>query len=376
MEMLLPNDLLTLLEALVGAGHAAYVVGGAVRDTVLGRLPKDYDVATSAHPDVAASIVRRLGWRVDEVGRAFGVLRVRGPGEGWEYEVATFRSDVGHGRRPSSVVFSTIDEDVARRDFTINALFYDHRHGRIVDKVGGVDDIRRRIVRTVGRPIDRISEDRLRIMRAVRFASVLGFELDDELREAILLDPSLHDVSPERTRDELQRSVEHAVDPCRTLRILDGLRLWDAVLPGLPVLLQEPAGDACGLTLCSALAMLLNAAPSPRAVGQRLMELRYTLRESQRVEILLNLGRMHDAAAPSLRRSCRIAGIGADDVSRHAALMGWSGVAGFARYLDERPIPAQPLVDAGYSGPDLGRELARQEVELYAALRARVEAGG
>jgi poly(A) polymerase len=191
-----------LARRLRDAGHVALFAGGCVRDGLLGVEPKDFDIATSATPNQ----VLRLFPGANEVGAHFGVVIVRHHHHATE--IATFRTDGSYhdGRRPESVTFSTPAEDAARRDFTINALFEDPFSGEIIDHVGGLADLHGGLLRTVGDPTQRFNEDALRLLRAVRFATRLGFEIHPETRAAIdSLAPTLSRISIERIRDEFSR---------------------------------------------------------------------------------------------------------------------------------------------------------------------------
>lgn len=186
------------------AGHTACFAGGCVRDKLLGLEPKDYDIATSAIP----SEVLRLFPGSNEVGAHFGVVIAKH--EGHHIEIATFRTDgsYGDGRRPDSVTFSTPDEDAHRRDFTINGLFEDPETGGIIDHVGGLRDIEASIIRAIGTPSHRFQEDALRLLRAVRFSTTLGFPIEPETFAAISDNAHLLDkISPERIRDEFSKII-------------------------------------------------------------------------------------------------------------------------------------------------------------------------
>ncbi|HTD48533.1 MAG TPA: CCA tRNA nucleotidyltransferase [bacterium] len=216
-----------IVKRLREAGFETYLAGGCVRDRLLGREPADYDIATAAAPGE----VQALFPRTVEVGAAFGVIRVLA--DDGEYEVATFRTEGPYldGRHPTSVRFATAKEDVARRDFTINGLLYDPETGQIIDDVGGRDDLAARRIRTIGDPETRFAEDRLRMLRAVRLAAELGFEIDpDTAAAARRLARRLVEVSPERIRDEIVRMVT-GPDPGRALGLLQTAALLDAVLP-------------------------------------------------------------------------------------------------------------------------------------------------
>lgn len=187
------------------AGFVAYWAGGCVRDQLLGLEPKDYDVATDATPHQ----VRRVFGprRTLAVGAAFGVITVVGPPGAGHIEVATFRSDRGYsdGRHPDAVVYSSPKEDAARRDFTINGLFYDPLEDRVIDYVGGREDLRRRVLRAIGDPWARFAEDRLRMLRAVRFAARFDLRIHPATLKVIkLLARLINTVSAERIAVEMQ----------------------------------------------------------------------------------------------------------------------------------------------------------------------------
>jgi poly(A) polymerase len=189
-----------IVRRLRAAGHEAYFAGGCVRDQLLGRDPSDFDIATSAPPDT----VRALFPRTVPVGAQFGVILVVEGGE--PFAVATFRSDDAYvdGRRPSAVHFGSAREDAFRRDFTINALFLDPLTDRVVDFVGGEVDLRAGIIRAIGDAGSRIGEDRLRMLRAVRFAARLGFAIEPATRAAVeAAAPTITDIAAERIGDEV-----------------------------------------------------------------------------------------------------------------------------------------------------------------------------
>jgi len=155
----IPKDLQDIHSRMKYAGRELYLVGGAVRDALMGKSPKDYDVATNASPEEVIKILQKDSkLKLDLTGKSFGVVRVKTPADG-EYEIATFREDIGKGKG-TSVKFSTIENDVRRRDLTINALFYDMDSGEVVDYVGGIKDIEDGVIRAVGEPGQRFDEDR------------------------------------------------------------------------------------------------------------------------------------------------------------------------------------------------------------------------
>jgi poly(A) polymerase len=224
-----PRELANLIcETLRQRGYQALLCGGCVRDLILGRDPADYDVTTDATPEeVMAMFPESVA-----VGAQFGVVLL--PRGGLKVEVATFRSDMGYsdGRHPDAVVYSkTPEDDVRRRDFTINGLLMRPETGEILDFVGGQADLKAGVIRAIGEPGGRFAEDKLRLMRAVRFAARFGFEIDAETFQAIRKQArGIHQVSPERLRDELTKTLVEG-QARRAFEMLDETWLLELVLP-------------------------------------------------------------------------------------------------------------------------------------------------
>jgi len=235
------------------SGYEALWAGGCVRDELLGLAPADYDVATSARPE---EVVRTFHKTV-EVGAAFGVVEVIGPrradGSYPKVQVATFRSDGAYvdGRRPESVAFSSAEDDARRRDFTINGMFLDPLDGRVIDYVGGQADLHAKVLRAIGNPVDRFREDKLRLVRAVRFAARFEFPIEPATAAAIReMSGEITVVSAERIAEELRKILVHP-NRAWAMRQLDELGLLRPILPevenemkGLPQgLPSAPTGD-------------------------------------------------------------------------------------------------------------------------------------
>lgn len=217
------NAALDIVKTLQDAGHTAYWAGGCVRDFLMGRHPKDYDIATSATPDE----IENLFEKTIPIGKCFGVITTEWNGH--HFEIATFRNDGGYsdGRRPNAITFSHPAEDALRRDFTINGLFFDPVHEEIHDFVGGQTDIQNKLIRFIGDPHERILEDHLRILRAVRFKNTLGFGYHPDTYAALRKHAALAaKVSGERIRDELNKMlmgdrVSVAFEDLQDTRILE-----------------------------------------------------------------------------------------------------------------------------------------------------------
>jgi len=214
------------------AGHTAYFAGGCVRDELLGLDPHDYDIATSAKP----AEVQALFPHTQAVGAHFGVILVMEHGRA--FEVATFRSDHEYldGRRPEMVTFSTPEDDAARRDFTINGMFHDPVAEKFIDFVGGREDLASQTLRAIGDPVARFREDKLRLLRAVRFAARFGYEIDPATWDAIKAHAAdIHAVSAERVREELVKILAHP-NRVRGFDLLDQSGLLKEILPEIETL--------------------------------------------------------------------------------------------------------------------------------------------
>ncbi len=314
-----------IVRKLRARGFEALWAGGCVRDQLLGRVPKDFDVATTATPvEIRELFTMR---RTIAIGAAFGVITVLGPKEAGKIEVATFRQDAEYsdGRHPDSVKFSTPEADAARRDFTINGLFFDPLEDRVIDFVGGQDDLVRGIVRAIGDPRARLAEDKLRLLRAVRFAATLGFVLEPATRDAVeSMAAEITVVSVERIAAEMRLMLVHA-SRAQAILLLREVGLLDVILPELktaspPKTLTgtgRPAEEAWLVTLevmqmlaepgfSTALAALLHTfieAPHVEEISRRWkLSNRETSRTRWLIENLTALTHARHAAWPRLQR--------------------------------------------------------------------------
>ncbi|MGH9657839.1 MAG: CCA tRNA nucleotidyltransferase [Bryobacteraceae bacterium] len=408
-------------------GHAAYLVGGCVRDLLLGRAPKDYDVATAARPEV----VIELFPRAELVGAHFGVVHVRE--EGAQVEVATFRSDRSYsdGRRPDSVDFESGPRaDALRRDFTINALLLDPETGGVLDFTGGREDLANGVIRAIGSAQARFREDHLRLLRAVRFAARFGFRIDESTAAAIRECRALaRDVAAERVRDEILRILTEG-GARRGFELLDELGLLEETLPEVAAMKGveqppefHPEGDvwihtllmlegleAPGATL--ALGVLLHDVGKPPTfrvaerirfdghveVGARmavaiLTRLRCSADQIRQVESLVaNHLRFKDAPhmrESTLRRFLRLDRFEEhlelhrlDCLSSHRRLEAYEMVKAKWASLEVEQLRPQPLLTGddlialGYApGPEFGRVLAAlEDAQLESSVETREDA--
>ena len=250
-----PPTALAIVRRLQSAGHEAVFVGGCVRDALMGRRPHDWDIATSATPETVEAL---FAPHTVPVGKQFGIIIVVAP-DGTNYEVATFRgeADYADGRHPDRVTFVPMKEDVLRRDFTVNALLYDPLRERVLDFVGGLDDLRARRLRAVGEPARRFEEDKLRVLRAVRFAANLCFDIETATWEGVRQTAPYVKavVSPERIAAETDKMLTggHA---CEAMRLMESSGLLAALFPELAACIGvdqppqfHPEGDVWQHTL-------------------------------------------------------------------------------------------------------------------------------
>ena len=222
-----------VVATLRAVGHQALWAGGCVRDQLLGKTPKDYDVATDAEPERIRDVFGRK--RTLPIGAAFGVITVLGPKDAGQIEVATFRRDLGYsdGRRPDAVAFTSAEEDAKRRDFTINGIFFDPVGNQYHDYVGGQEDLQRRLIRAIGDPHERFAEDKLRMLRAVRFAATFDFSLDPGTLAAVQKHaPDIQAVSAERIAAEMRRMLVHE-NRAAAMALLRESELLKEILPEL-----------------------------------------------------------------------------------------------------------------------------------------------
>ena len=285
---------LQVVRQLQEGGHTALWAGGCVRDLLRGKAPHDFDVATDATPDRVRAIFGDR--RTLAVGESFGVVIVLGPriaGETVKVEVATFRAEGAYpdGRRPdpSQIRFTTPEEDALRRDFTINGMFYDPVREQVLDYVGGESDLKAGVIRAIGEPHDRMREDKLRMLRAVRFTATLDFELDEATAQAIRdMARQLSAVSAERIAQELRRMLASR-HRRRAVRLLQQTELLLVIFPELAEQIAptepiewlqtldtlEHLGEA---SFEQALAALLQTVPCPARAGRRDNETTGTVR--------------------------------------------------------------------------------------------------
>lgn len=363
LHMVLPDSVLTMNDIFKDHGHKLYIVGGAVRDTLLGIEPKDFDLVTDAKPEKIKSMLYM--YRTIEVGEQFGIVNVITP-DG-HYELATFRKDIGKGRRPNSVEFTTIDQDVKRRDLTINALFYDIDKAEVVDLVGGINDIEGNVVRTVGSAVERFDEDKLRVLRAIRFAARVGSKLDADIENAIKRDKTPVSgngisLSQERIRDEFLKGIKQAESVGSFTQMITNYNLWDWVFGRLTVTTEPLIENRNPIIL---IATLLKNNDSRLVERTLINDLKYTTEEGKKISFLIQFLSLNPLNAFKLREKFELLGLDENTLSDFARFndMKMKLVDSFIKYRIS--TSGDELVKQGFVGREIGVEKERIEKEKF-----------
>jgi tRNA nucleotidyltransferase/poly(A) polymerase len=365
----IPEDIQQIQDVFKKNGYKLYVVGGAVRDALLGKTPKDYDLATDALPDKVEEIMAKAGFRTLPTGKAFGVINVFT--DLGEYEIATFREDIGSGRRPDAVSFTNIERDVKRRDLTINALFFDIDTKEIVDLVGGVEDLKKGIVRTVGAAQDRFGEDRLRILRAIRFAGRFGSGLDPDVDAALQQDASLEGISGERIRDEFIKGLISAKSTDAYLLMLEKYKLFDWIFPNLDVDTRvfRRNSDYKADDYIVLLARLLKN-NNVDVLRKKLNELKYSADEVKTIVFLISMLKLDVDTAYLLKKMQQTADVSDDKIRNFGANEGISSqlLDAFEQFrLSVSGPEAMEKFDLK-PGPELGKAIQKMETANFEKL--------
>jgi tRNA nucleotidyltransferase/poly(A) polymerase len=351
-----PEEILLLRRKFLDAGHQLFLVGGCVRDSILGRVPKDWDLATDATPEQMMQFLSDL--HIIPVGESFGVIRVL-VGE-HEFEIAAFREDVGEGRRPDSVRFADIKTDVLRRDFTINALFFDLETAQIVDLVGGFEDLQTGTLRTVGNPTDRFREDPLRKLRAVRFATRFRMKIDEETELSIQSDPSLKGVSPERIRDEFLKALRSTEEKETVIEMIVRLRLKTEIFKEMRLCHTESLSDTDPIVFIAAVLQSNRL----EDIEKFLRRLTFTTIEIRDIKFLIQMFRNEFLLHPfRMKRAQRTE----DHLILQFALITHMNPATVTKFLDfELTVTGEHLMAEGFKpGPEMGQEIERREDQIF-----------
>jgi tRNA nucleotidyltransferase/poly(A) polymerase len=372
-EMPLPYDIINISNQYIKNGKNIFVVGGAVRDFLQGKTPKDYDLVTNALPSESKKILNEFNVS-DEQGKNFGVIRVYTKDEPNGYEIASYRKDISMGRdtkgNDQKVEMGnhiTIEDDCMRRDLTINALFYNIEKKEIVDIVGGVNDIKNNVIKAVGNPIERFKEDRLRICRIFRFTARSNGKIDKQTSDAIKSDNRLigvgpkEDVSAERIWDEVKKSFAQCKNFSIYLTLLNEYNMWPQILPGVNI--NEDIKDSKFLEVYLS-NILINNNPD-KLLNKLVQEFKIEVDMARKVVFLILLINLNINNVIELYKKKQVA-IVSDDV-----ILDWYKINGITdkvhmAFMKYKPsVDSKELMDKGLQGAQLGAEIKRLEIEKF-----------
>ena len=351
LRLSVPSDIKKLYKLFKNNGKQLFVVGGAVRDAILGKSPKDFDLATDAKPDDVLDIAKQGGFKTVEVGKSFGVVIVNG------HEIATFRKDIGKGRRPDSVDYTDIEGDVKRRDLTINALFYDIGRAEIVDLVGGIKDLKKKRIRTVGNPEQRFDEDPLRKLRAVRFAGSVGGRMDKETWQALANNPDISGVSAERIRDEFIKGIKKAKSVQNYLKMVLKLGMFNQIYPGLRINKSFTKTNDYIVQIANILRKQHSS-----SVYMGLSKLKYTKQEVRDVNHLLQLSEFQPENIYQIKVQEKLTKLDNRQIKEWAAIVGGDVMKVWKFKLT---VTAKDAVSQGYKGKEIGDFIKDTETTRY-----------
>ena len=356
LKMSIPSDIKKLYKLFIKNGKQLYVVGGAVRDAILGKSPKDFDLTTDATSDEVIAIAKQGKFKhTDEVGKTMGVVIVNG------HEIATFRKDIGKGRRPDAVEFTPdIKVDVQRRDLTINALYYDIGKGNIVDVVGGIKDLQKRQTRTVGDPDQRFDEDPLRKLRAVRFAGLLGGKMHKDTWNALKNNPDISSISPERIRDEFIKGIKKAKSVPVYLKMLQKLRMFKQIFPGFKVNISKDNTNDYILQIAYMLRQ-----NDKNVVKSKLNGLKYKNQEVLDIWVLHSMARPSDVIndIPSFKKFQSNSNLTTRQTRQWAVMISNKYVIQLWNW--KLTVSSKDAIDKGLKGKDIGDYMKDTEKKLF-----------
>ena len=352
LKLNIPSDIKKLHKLFKKNGKQLFVVGGAVRDAILGKSPKDFDLTTDAKPDEVLDIAKQGGFKSVEVGKQLGVVIIVG------HEIATFRKDIGKGRRPDAVDFTDIKGDVKRRDLTINALFYDIGKKQIVDLVGGIADLKKKKIRTVGKAEDRFDEDPLRKLRAVRFAGSVGGRMTKDTWAALKQNADISGVSAERIRDEFIKGVTKAKNVPNYFKMLKSLGMFRQIFPGLSIQSPLKTND-----YKLQIAHILKSNGGDK-VRNKLKSMKYTNDEVNDIWLLLYMSRPAEVIKdlPTFKKLQNNSKLTLSQVKE------WAKIT--SNYVNQLwnwklSVTAKDAMDKGMKGKDIGDYIKNKEEQLF-----------
>ena len=363
-EIPVPHNVLIFNNIFTSNGYELYLVGGAVRDFLTDKPIKDYDLVTNALPDEIEHILHEANVRTIPTGKHYGIINAF-IGKN-EYEIATFREDsaTGDGRRPDSVTFTNMEVDANRRDLTMNALYYNIDTQEIIDYVGGIDDLINGVVRTVGEPSQRFEEDKLRMLRAIRFAHRIGSDLDPKIDRFLRSGYDLTDISHERIRDEFIKSITSAKSVKSLMASYKEYDMFKWVFPGMSINDDFVIYDDVIIVLTTLL--IKN---SEEIISKKLNTLTYSINEIRNILFLKRLMTLSPETAPILKKASKVVSLDYYQITEFAFIAGIPKKLVNAFMEFDLTVTGQDVINQyDLKGPELGKKIIELEIENFKKL--------
>ena len=353
-----PKEIKELSDIFKKNGKKLYIVGGWVRDHLMGRNPEDIDLTTDSLPEETLEFLGDK-YSVDLVGKAFGVIILKVGGE--DVEIASFRSDIGEGRKPEVKLGVTIEEDVNRRDLTISSLFYDIDKEEVVDLVGGYNDIQNKIIRMVGNPSDRINEDQLRVLRVARFASRYNFDIDQKTADAVSNNTDLSKISNERIVEEFIKAYKKNPSFKDFLDIITKFGIWDEIFGQLKI--NSDVIETDSLPLYIANLLKLNDSED---LEDLVKVYKWDSDTKDIVKFLVSLKDFNPELINKYFKEKKRIRIDNDTIIKWVELSGIDNGDVINRFVEYTPTTkSQDLMKLGFKGEELGSEIKRLEIKKF-----------
>ena len=368
--MNIPQDILEIKNKFTTAGKELFLVGGCVRDFVMGVEPKDFDIVTNAFVDEMAEILS--GYEINKDGALFGSLKVRKPGSSEYYEITTYREDLSVGRHPNIKIGVSLEEDSKRRDFTINSLYYDIDNGNVIDFNDGLEDIEAKAIKTI-RPASLVfAQDRLRVLRAIRFKAQIGGKYHPQVFAAIVEDNNLSELKQHRIMQEFYKGIKQSISVVEYLSDLKSFGMLEQIFKGnysWGHMVESRIPEIVIARLLTIMKFFLPDSKS-RIISKLVQECLIDSKTAEGIVLLFELEKVNGNTAFQLEKERKKTNITKENIiefNEHLKSIGnisnFKNINAFSKY--ELSIDGNELKKKGFSGVNIGIEIQRLEKENF-----------
>lgn len=339
--------------------HELYLVGGAVRDMILNKTPEDFDLVTDATPQDMEKFLSDE-FQILPQGKEYGVLFVLDKNNGYTYEIATFREDVNQSRKPEVKIGSTIEKDVKRRDITINGLFYDLEKGNIIDLVEGKKDIKNGIIRTINDPLERLKEDKLRVLRIIRFAAMMNYQIEQETAIALGKIQNLEGVSKERIQQEFEKGVYKAYNIEYFLSLCEKFNMFRWIFPNTIIVINKIKAPI----IEHVLDVIIEE--EPETTRELLLECKWKKEIALGVEFLKKLKLIHCDVNEKELTPLNLKALQKRTKLTNDMLLKICENIKMETYINWKPsVKGNQIKNEGYQHEDIGNEMQKRENKIF-----------